>query len=91
MTGETLAVALGRTHKHVLVIDTGRAVAKLTAQQALELISRNPQGWHGCGTKRRVSAIEFRKPVPAPLPDPEWLACWRTVEASVLAFWQEAA
>jgi hypothetical protein len=85
MTGETLAVALRRTiktGKKVVVIDNKRIAAKLSAEQALELITGRSH-WHGSGTKHRISSIEFRPPVYMPKRFP-WQECWLTTEAAVL-------
>jgi hypothetical protein len=80
MSGDTLLVALRRTTKPVKVIDHGRVTAELTPAQALELVTGRTH-WHGCGTKRKISAIEFRPPLPQ---RSVWQECWRTVEAAVL-------
>ena len=87
MTGERLVVALRRTPKKVKVIHGQRLVAELSPDQALELVLRNSTSWQGSGTRRRVSAIEFRAPLPKRLP---WQACWLTLESSVFRFHEAA-
>ena len=84
MTGEALLVALRRTNKQITVIHDRRlSPAKFTPDQALQVIQMNPACWHGSGTKRRISAIEFRPPAPKRL---EWQDCWLTTDAAVLRF-----
>jgi hypothetical protein len=85
LTGETLAVALRRTTRDVLVLDNGRPTAKLAPIVALQLVETQLH-WCGSGTKRRVSAIELRIPKPQTpeIPRGGWEECWRTVSASVM-------
>lgn len=85
LTGETLAVAIRRTQKAIVVLDHGRPTAKLEPHVALQLVESQLH-WCGSGTKRRVSAIELRIPKPqAPsIYRGGWEECWRTVGASIL-------
>src|SRR5579863_10467354 len=59
-----------KNQKKIVVLDRDHlgVVAKLSADQALEVITANSAGWYGSGTNNRISAIELRPPVSRHLP-----------------------
>lgn len=77
LSGESLIVALRRTHTAVKVV-IGNQTEQQSSTDVERLVSGDPGGWEGFGTSRRVRGVRKLARVAT------WQKCWRTSEASVL-------